>query len=270
MAQFHRSRFPLFYSVALLAASAAVAGDVNIPFSKSNFPAPPAVNEITNPLLPLPVGRTWRYRTQTKDGCEVNTVEVLSSTKNIAIGVTARQVHDVVYDDLNCNESKLNKIEDTLDWYAQDNQGIVWYLGEDTKDCDGNKCTQNPGSWEAGADIDNIGSNGVPGIIMLASPRKGDSYQQEFYAGHAEDIAAVAGVDVDVTLTRPDAYPPGVFHHCLKTKERSTLESGSTANKYYCPGIGVVAEDELSRNGGRVELVDTNASLNAFQFRQVK
>ena len=261
-----RSRLSLFCSAALLAATAALAGDANIPFSTNNFPAPPAVNNITHELLPLPVGRTWLYRTQTKDGCEENSVEVLSSTKAIAIGVTAREVHDVVYEDPNC-DGHLNKIEDTLDWYAQDNQGNVWYLGEDTKDCDGNKCTVNPGSWEAGADRFNIGSNGVPGLIMLKAPRKGDSYQQEFYAGHAEDIASVTGVDVDVTLTRPDAFPPGVFHHCLKTKERSTLESGSTANKYYCPNIGLVVEEELSRNGGRVELVDPSA--NALRFRTV-
>jgi hypothetical protein len=254
-------------STVLLTALPAIAGDVGIRFSTANFPTAPAINDITNPYLPLPVGRVWTYRSESKDGCEENRVEVLSSLKSIAAGVTAHEVHDVVYEDPDCT-GNLNLIEDTIDWYAQDNLGNVWYLGEDTKDCDGaSNCTVNPGSWEAGADIFQIGSNGIPGIIMLAEPRKGDSYSQEFYEGHAEDVGAVVGTDIEVALTRDDAFQPQTFDHCLKTKERSLLEPGSTAHKFYCPGIGLVAEQDLSRGHVSAELVDPGAL--ALKFRTV-
>ena len=263
-----RCGFSLFCSAALLTASPALAGPVNISFNTNNFPAPPGINNITNQYLPLSPGATFVYRNKSKDGCEEIRVEVLASLKSIAAGVMARQVHDVVYEDPDCDGLGLNKIEDTLDWYAQDNSGNVWYLGEDTKDCDGSSCVVNPGSWEAGADIFGIGSDGIAGIIMLASPRKGDHYPQEFYKDHAEDVGQVVGTDIDVTLTRPDARQPRLFQHCLQTKERSLIEPGSTAHKFYCPGIGLMAEQDLARGHVRTELIDPSAL--AFEFRKVK
>ena len=250
-------------SAALLVPSA-TARTVSIPFNPANFSHPLTID---NPYLPFPVGQEFVYRADTPDGCEENHVIVTKHTKAIAAGVTAREVHDVVYLAAVCGPN-MPKTEDTFDWYAQDNDGNVWYLGEDSKTCDANGCVQSPGSWEAGADVDNIGSNGVAGIIMLAQPRKGDGYQQEFYKDHAQDIAAVQATDIDVTLRRPDALQPRLFHHCLNTKERSTIEPGSTAQKYYCPGIGQVSEQDLSRNGTPSELIDPSAI--AFQFRRVR
>lgn len=259
-------RFAFLFSASLLALQPVAAGTISIPFDPANFSNP---LNITNQFLAFSVGKKFVYRSQSPDGCEQIEVTVTNKTESIAAGVTAREVRDIVYEDENCDGS-LNKIEDTKDWYAQDNAGNVWYLGEDTKDCDGNKCTINPGSWEAGADIFNIGSNGVAGIIMLANPQNGDNYQQEFYEGHAEDVGAVVGTDVTVTLTRPDALQPKVFNHCLKTKERSTLEAGSTAHKYYCPNIGLVLEEDLSGGTVRTELIDPSAISTAFQFREVR
>jgi hypothetical protein len=238
-------------SIVVLAPQSVQSRTVSIPFNPANFSMPLLIN---NPNFPLVVGKTFIYRAATAEGCEENRVTVTNNTKAIRAGVTARVVHDVVYSAPACGRNML-LTEDTMDWYAQDNSGNVWYLGEDSKECDQNGCVQSDGSWEAGADIDHIGSNGVPGLFMLAAPRLGDSYQQEYYAGHAEDVADITGIDIDVMLRRPDAIQPRLFHHCLRTKERSLIEPGSTSNKYYCPNIGFVAEDELSRNGARSELV---------------
>ena len=51
-------------------------------------------------------------------------VEVLDETRVIE-GITATVVRDTVYVD-----GEL--AEDTYDWFAQDKDGNVWYLGEDT------------------------------------------------------------------------------------------------------------------------------------------
>jgi hypothetical protein len=249
---------------ALMLPQFTLARKISIPFSLANFSNPLTIN---NPLLPLVPGTVMIYRAETPDGCEQNRVEVTSEIKHIAAGIDARPVHDQVFAGATCAEATA-LTEDTFDWYAQDNDGNVWYLGEDSKECDTNGCTQSDGSWEAGADVANAGTLGVAGIIMLAHPRKGDGYQQEFYEGHAEDIAAVQAVDIDVTLSRPDAHQPRLFHHCLNTKERSTLESGSVAQKYYCPNIGMVAEEDLSHGRVRSEWVDTSAS--ALRFRRVR
>lgn len=248
----------------LMLSQSSLARQISIPFNPANFSNPLSIN---NPLLPLVPGATQIYRSRSPDGCEQTEVTVTNSTKSIAAGVTARPVHDVVYADPTCT-GELTKIEDTFDWYAQDNAGNVWYLGEDTKECDENGCVQGDGSWEAGADVFNEGTLGKAGIIMLAHPRMGDQYQQEFYEDHAEDVAGIIGVDRDVTLTRPDAMRPKIFHNCLVTKERSTIEPGSTAHKFYCPGIGLVAEQDLSRGHVRAELIDPAAL--ALEFRRAR
>lgn len=255
---------PFVGAFALMLPQSAPTRNVSIPFSPANFSHPLTINNSYHPLVP---GTVMFYRSATPDGCEQTRVEVTSGTKSIAAGVTARPVHDQVFIGATCAGPFTLK-EDTFDWYAQDDDGNVWYLGEDTKECDANGCVQGQGSWEAGADVASAGTLGVAGIIMLADPRKGDGYQQEFYKNHAEDIAAVQATDTDVTLNRPDARQPRLFHHCLNTKERSTLESGSVAQKYYCPNIGLVAEEDLSHGRARAELIDPSAI--AFQFRRVR
>ena len=64
--------------------------------------------------------------------------------------------------------------ERTFDWYAQDKQGNVWYMGEDSYDYEHGHWVRNDGSWTAGV------GNGKPGVIMLAHPRSGDAYRQEY------------------------------------------------------------------------------------------
>ena len=66
------------------------------------------------------------------------------------------------------------------------------------------------GSWEAGAD------GAQAGIIMLADPKKGDRYRQEFAPGVAEDTAQVIGLDASICVTY------GCFDDVLVTKRVDT------------------------------------------------
>ena len=208
-------------------------GNIVIPFNPNNFSNPLNINNV---LFPLVAGKTLIYHGDSSDGCEEDRMAITNQTKTIA-GVTARVVHDQVYVGATCN-GRLTLSEDTYDWYAQDNYSNVWYLGEDSKDCSTGRCVPAEGSWQAGV-------NGAqPGLIMLANPHQGDHYRQEYYAGHAEDQATVDGVNLNVMLTRPDAYQPRLFQHCIKTREYTRLEPGAVGYKYYCPNFGIVMEDE--------------------------
>ena len=129
-------------------------------------------------------------------------------------------------------------VEDTLDFYAQDDAGNVWYLGESVinyrYDDDGVFLgTDFDGAWEAGVD------GALPGWIMEAAPVVGDSYFQEFYAGVAEDEGEVVatGFDLDTDF--------GSFANVVKILDTSTLDPGVGAFKYYAPGIGQVYEEEI-------------------------
>ena len=131
--------------------------------------------EIDNPYWPMEPGSQWVFRETDAEGSVSRVVvTVLDKTKMIANGVEARIVHDQV------SEGGQVK-EDTYDWYAQDADGNLWYLGEDTTEYENGKPKTKEGSWEAGVD------GALPGIIMPADPQVGMTYREEYYKGHAEE-----------------------------------------------------------------------------------
>ncbi len=200
-------------------------------FDPNNF-----VSVVDNPFFPLDPGTTYFYE-GSEDGIPSSTVtEVTHDTKPI-LGVTATVVHDVASVDG-------VPVEETFDWYAQDKQGNVWYLGEDSRELDefGNVISTE-GSWEAGVD------GAQAGIIMLADPKKGDRYRQEFAPGVAEDTAQVVG------LTEDACVPYGCFDGLLLTKEWTPLDRGVVDNKYYAEGIGFVLSVMVKGGDEVLELV---------------
>jgi hypothetical protein len=132
--------------------------------------------------------------------------------------------------------------ERTFDWYAQDKDGNVWYLGEDSSDFQHGHWVRNDGSWTAGV------GNGKPGVIMLAHPRRGDAYRQEYSPGHAVDQAKVLGPGGRV------ATPFRTFKRTLLTREFSTIDR-QFEKKWYARGIGVIQEDAVTKSREHSELV---------------
>jgi len=198
---------------------------------------------IDNPYFPLPAGTVSSYSATAIDpetgesGGERNDFYATAETKTIT-GVEAVVVRDTAYED-----GVL--IEDTLDWFAQDDAGNVWYLGEftiayeyDHKDDFAGTSTE--GSWEAGVD------GALPGWIMQAPPLSpGDPDFQEFSAGVAEDVGQVVATGLTV-----DGHP-GV----VQTLDTSQLEPGVIEYKYYAPGLGQVRGDEEIDATGTPQLV---------------
>jgi hypothetical protein len=194
------------------------------------------VSGIDNPYFPLTPGTTFTYEAQTPDGLERDVVSVTHDTE-VILGVTCIVVTD---------RSTLDGVieEDTLDWYAQDKEGNVWYFGEFTTQFENGVPVAHEGSWKAGVD------GAQPGIVMLANPQPGESYRQEFLAGVAEDMAKVLRLNADVSV------PYGDFENCLETKEWSPLEPGAIEHKFYARGVGLVLIEELKGKTLRMELVD--------------
>lgn len=191
---------------------------------------------IDNPYFPLKPGAVLSYQGRG----ESIVVEVLSQTRTV-MGIECVVVRDRV-------SEKGELVEDTDDWYAQDNDGNVWYMGEDSKDMEKGKVVSRHGSWEAGVD------GALPGIIMLARPLDGLWYRTEYYRGEAEDLAQVLSLHETVTV------PYGTFANCLKILDFNALEPGVEEHKYYAAGIGVVKEVQV--RGGGDELVELTAVQN--------
>jgi hypothetical protein len=190
---------------------------------------------IDNPYLPLRPGSEWVYEVTGEEPGTI-TVTVTDETRVVA-GVTATVVRDVVTD------ADGDVVEDTYDWFAQDRDGNVWYLGEDTTAYDRRGRPDTEGSWEAGVD------GARAGLAMPATPRLGDGYRQEYDPGEAEDRATVLALD-EVRQVG------GVLYDDLVVTEDTTpLEPGLVERKYYAPGTGLVYEETTSGGEEQVELV---------------
>lgn len=188
-----------------------------------------ASTNFTNKFLPFEPGKTYVYEAQTKEGRERIEVKRKTETKTI-LGIVCIVVYDRVW---------LNGIliEETDDWYAQDNEGNVWYFGETVKNYNPDGSFKDTGgSWEAGVD------GAQPGIAMLAEPKAGMRYRQEYYFNEAEDEGEVLETGLTVTCTY------GTFAGCVKTRDFTALEPDLNENKFYAPGIGAIKEVNITDN----------------------
>jgi hypothetical protein len=137
--------------------------------------------------------------------------------------------------------------EKTVDWYAQDKQGNVWFFGEDAKQYNtSGKVTGTTGSWLAGS------KGALPGIAMQANPNTDLSYRQEYYKGHAEDMAQVLSLTESVKVTN------GSYDNVLMTKEWSPLDAKVVENKWYAKGVGLVRSKMVQ--GGNEEMQLTSVT----------
>ena len=200
-------------------------------FNPADFGGP-----IDNPYLPLKQGTVFRYRAVGDDGRtpELNTVRVTRRAKRI-MGVDATVVLDQVFSDGEPEER-------TFDWYAQDDQGNVWYLGENSMNFEHGRWVRDDGSWEAGV------GRAKPGIIMLAHPTRGEAYRQEYAPGDALDQAQVLGGAGAVRV------PFRSFKRTLLTLEYSSIDHQYEL-KWYARGVGVIKEKALTESKELSELV---------------
>jgi hypothetical protein len=213
-------------------------GDSSLPTGSQPANLDPAefTSAITNPYWPMAVGSEWVYREQDPDGELKVVVTVTDQTKRIANGVEARVVHDVV-------TRGGEPVEVTDDWYAQDADGTIWYLGEDTAEYEDGKVVSREGSFEAGVD------GAEPGVVMPADPEPGLEYRQEYLKGEAEDYASILGFALQVEV------PAGRYDDVLQTQDVNPLGAPQQVeNKFFARGVGPLLTLDLT-GSGREELV---------------
>ena len=200
-----------------------------------------------NPFFILKPG----YQLVLESDDEKSVETVLCDTKWITL-LNGRRIKTRVVEERAYEEEKL--VEISLNYFAICKKtNAVYYFGEDSRDCgleetggfnlkDESKCADGnmpdpAGSWEAGVD------GARPGLIMPGTPLDGARYFQEI----AEEQEAVdrgeivaLGLDVEVRA--------GNFSGCIEINDTNPSEGvcelGEDVKKY-CPGIGLVQDQEL-------------------------
>lgn len=197
------------------------------------------VSEITNPYFPLKPGTVFKFE-GTRDGVARRDDMTVTAETKVIMGVTTVVVRDVASSDTEI-------VEKTVDWYAQDKDGNVWYFGEDTAEYAKGKVTNTDGTWMAGVD------GALPGIIMQATPKVGESYRQEYRPGVAEDYAKV--VKTDATA----GGPSGKYTNVVVTEDTDLLDKAKFEHKWFAPNVGPIGTDGMV--GGHHEIRTLKAIL---------
>ena len=178
-----------------------------------------------------------------KGGGEHDVFTITNRTRTV-MGVKTIVVRDQAFEDGTL-------VEDTEDWFAQDNAGNVWYFGEATAECAGRRIASRHGSWEAGV------KGAQPGIVMLANPALGDLYRQEYFKGEAEDVARVVRLDATIK------HKLGTYPDVVITEDFSRLDPALVEHKKYAPGVGLVEEQTVKGGSGIVQLIGVDRSADA-------
>ena len=184
-------------------------------------------------------GSRWVYReTDTKGTKEKVVVEVTDKTKTIANGIEARVVRDTA------TENGV-PVEITDDWYAQDKDGNIWYLGEYVTNYENGKLVDHEAPSRPASTAPS------PGSPCPRTRSPGMSYRQEYYKGVAEDKGAVITVGEEQV-----EVPFGFFNKdVLMTRDLVPLEPKVEELKFYAPGVGPLLSVHTDGAGGRAELV---------------
>lgn len=181
--------------------------------------------DITNPYLPLAY-----LKQDVLDGNEDGKKTHVERTQRPGVRKTfqidGQPVEALVVEDRTWENGQLAEV--AIDYFAQDDDGKVYYLGEDVDEYTAGRVTSHDGSWLLGKDTQ------IPGLIIPAHPKIGDQFMSENVSPTTRESDAVVAVDETVTV------PAGSFQHCVKIAEHAAGEG--VEYKYYAPGVGVVRE----------------------------
>ncbi|MFC9353453.1 hypothetical protein [Arthrobacter sp. NPDC057013] len=189
--------------------------------------------KITNKYFALPAGKKMTYGA----GGDRIEIEILKETRVI------EGVETVIYLDKEFKNGQL--VEETRDYLAQHKNGDVWYFGEDVNNFKDGQLRDHSGSFIHGQD------GAKAGIWMKAEQRVGDTYRQEYYPGHAEDMRDTIATGQTVTTKM------GTYTGCVKVDDWTPLELNSREHKYYCPQVSSMVLVEEA-NGKRSELTSVD------------
>jgi len=180
---------------------------------------------IDNEWLPLRPGTQWVYEgTTTEDG------ETLTRRLEFTVTDLTKEiegVRTVVAWIVDISDGEV--VEKEIAFYAQDNDGDVWYLGEYPEEYDGGEFVAAP-TWIAGIE------EARAGIKMRAQPQLGPpSYYQGW--GPAVDWSDFGYVEL---MGQETCVPVDCYEDVLVIAESSLGETDAFQLKYYARGVGEV------------------------------
>jgi hypothetical protein len=196
--------------------------------------------QVTNPLFPI--GELQRViLLGTVDGLPFRTeTTLLPETKTIEWN--GQTVETLASQYAAFLDGRIHEV--ALDWYAQADDGSVWYFGEDVYNYENGVVADTGGTWQAGRD-------GPAAMIMPGSPQVGNVFRPENAPGVVFEEVTVRTVDQTVH------GPRGPVGGAIVVQELHM--DGSTEGKIFAPGYG----EFLSGAGGDLEAAALAVPIDA-------
>ncbi|MGH8907128.1 MAG: hypothetical protein ACRD0K_11540 [Egibacteraceae bacterium] len=174
---------------------------------------------VTHPLFPISDLRSVVLLGNV-DGHELRTeTTLLPGTKTI--DVNGQPVEALISQYVAYLDGRIEEV--ALDWYAQADDGAVWYLGEDVSNYQDGVVADKEGTWLAGRE-------GPPAMIMPADPRIGNVYRSENAPGIVFEEVTVS--DVGQTVDGPSGAVAGAM-----VADELHMD-GTREDKIFAPGYG--------------------------------
>ncbi len=182
--------------------------------------------EITNPWMPMQPGTMWAY-----EGTAVDD-EGNSFARRIEFTITdltkeINGVQTVVAWIVDYNNEDV--IEKEIAFYAQDDDGNVWYLGEHPEEFADGKFVAAP-TWIAGIE------EARAGIKMMAEPKVGTA---KYFQGWGPAVEWSDYGDIQ-KMGQETCVPVDCYKDVMVIAESSLGEVGAAQFKYYVAGVGEV------------------------------
>jgi hypothetical protein len=177
--------------------------------------------EVTNPLNPISELQSVVLLGNIDGHSFRSETTLMPETKVIDIDGNGKEVEALESQYVAFLDGRIEEV--ALDWYAQADDGSVWYLGEDVFNYLDGEVADMEGTWLAGRD-------GPAAMIMPADPQVGDVYRPENIPGIVFEEVTVKLVDQTVN------GPQGPVEGAIVVDELHL--DGSHEDKVFAPGYG--------------------------------
>lgn len=174
----------------------------------------------------LPLASLSRDVFEGKEGGKIIRFERKRMPGTKTFMIASQSVEALIFEDRVFKDGLIEEV--AIDYFAQSDDGTVFYFGENVDDYENGKFKNHDGTWLLGEDTPN------PGVMLPANPKVGDKFM-------TEDVShLIHENDVIISVTETVTTPAGTFRNCVKVQE--TLADGAVEYKFYAPGVGVVKE----------------------------
>ena len=225
-----------------------------VPFTAARFSHP---RQIDNPWSPLVPGT--QYVLQGEAGAGQIPHQVVFTVTDVIKEIGG--IETVVLWDRDFDQGILAEAE--LAFFAQDDDGNIWSLGEypEQYDVATGALLGAPSTWISGL------HGAIPGTLMLADPRTGTGY---YLQGRVPEIRFLDCAKV-YKMGEKACVPTGCFDNVLVTDERGPLEQNSGhQRKYYATGTGNIRIDFVGDQQGEVLVQAERRQLGTAALRDAR